>query len=204
TAARIAVRLRWEESRGEGSIAGRSHPVRPAPGDLMRNELRQAVRFLLRRPGFSTAIVLTVALAIAATTVAYAVVDGVLLEPLPYDEPERLVAVWEHNIPRERRDNVVSPANFLTWQDRARSFERLASIVAFSANVTGDEAPERVGAVQASATIFPMIGATPLIGRLYGDSDDQVGAPGVAVLTESYWRRRYGGAHDVIGRTIVL
>jgi putative ABC transport system permease protein len=201
----LVTRLRWEQLRPvrEAEIAApRPTPSRLSPGDLMRNELKQAVRFLARRPGFSSAIVLTVALAIAATTVAYAVVDGVLLEPLPYRDPDGLVVVWEHNLPRDRVDNVVSPSNFLEWRERATSFERLASAVGYSGVITSGEEPERAGAVQASAELFRLIEAQPLIGRLYGPEDDVAGAERVVVLSERYWRSRYGGDPGVLGRTM--
>jgi hypothetical protein len=116
----------------------------------LSSELRQAGRFLRRRPVFSGAIVLTVALAIAATTLAFAVVDGVLLEPLPYAKPDRLVVVWEHNVKRGRDRNSASPANFLTWREELRSFDALASVVELSTTVLGQGEPERVGAMQAS------------------------------------------------------
>jgi putative ABC transport system permease protein len=203
-AVRIGLRFWWERQGVEGRAApvARGQRASTIAGDSMRVELKQALRFLVRRPGFSAAIVLTVALAIAATTVAYAVVDGVLLERMPYRDPDGLVVVWEHNLPRDRVDNVVSPANFLAWRDRATSFEGLAAVVAFSAVVTGWDEPERAGGVQASASVFELIGATPLRGRLYGEADDQPGAERVLVLSEDYWRRRYGGDDAVIGQTI--
>jgi len=199
------IRIRLERRRSApGTGQATSSRRTNSPGDTMNTELRQAVRFLVRRPGFSGAIVLTVALAIAATTVAFAVVDGVLLEPLPFEQPERLVVVWEHNLPRDRVDNVASPANFIAWRERAQSFEALAAAVAFSTNVTGQGEPERVGSVHASASLFRMIGATPLVGRLYGEESDRPGAEPVVVLSESYWQRRYGGDRGVVGRAITL
>jgi putative ABC transport system permease protein len=198
------VRIRLERRRTASPIQGLSNRRTTSSGDTMRVELRQAVRFLVRRPGFSGAIALTVALAIAATTVAFAVVDGVLLEPLPFENPDRLVVVWEHNLPRDRVDNVASPANFLAWRERAQSFEALAAAVAYSTNLTGRGEPERIGAVQASASLFRMIGATPLVGRLYGEEDDRPGAEPVVVLSESYWRRRFGADPGVVGGALTL
>jgi putative ABC transport system permease protein len=202
---RTGCRARWEAGRSE-RLARRSVAVRyernPTTGDIMRFELKQALRFLMRRPGFSGAIVLTVALAIAATTVAYAVMDGVLLERMPYSEPDRLAVIWEHNIPRDRVDNVVSPSNFLAWRERATSFERLAAAIAFSTTVTGVGEPERVGGVDASPELFEMIGATPLVGRLYGRADDSPEAEAVVVLSEGYWRRRFGADPAVVGSTV--
>ncbi len=191
---RIGVRGRWERRRDVTS------PRRA--GGFMRSELRQAARFLGRRPAFSGAIVLTVALAIAATTLAFAVVDGVLLEPLPYATPERLVVVWEHNVPRARETNVASPANFMTWRDELRSFDRLAALVEASTTVRVDGEPERVGIVQASAAFFEIVGAQPLVGRLYGAEEDRPGGPEVVVLSEGYWRRRFGADPAIVGRAL--
>src|ERR687888_1186520 len=170
----------------------------------LSSELRQAGRFLRRRPVFSGAIVLTVALAIAATTLAFAVVDGVLLEPLPYAKPDRLVVVWEHNVKRGRDRNSASPANFLTWREELRSFDALASVVELSTTVLGQVEPERVGAMQASAAYFDLVGARPLVGRLYGNADDVDGAAPVVVLSQGYWRRRFGADPGIVGRTLTV
>src|ERR671918_3080015 len=171
--------------------------------DLHR-EFRQASRFLRRRPAFSGAVMLTVALAIAATTLAFAVVDGGLPEPLPYADPERLVVVWEHNVKRGRDRNTASPANFLTWREELKSFDALASVVELSTTVLGQEEPERVGAMQASAAYFDLVGARPLVGRLYGKEDDAEGAAAVVDLSQGYWQRRFGADPGIVGRTITV
>jgi len=192
--ARVAGRLRWERRRHLPSDTS------PPRRDGLATDVRQALRFLLRRPGFTTAIVLTVALAVASTTVAFAVVDGVLLEPLPYRAPQRLVAIWETN-PRGNQRNVVSPANFLTWHDELESFDALASIIEGSTTFVYGGEPERVGSVPASPAYFDIVGAEPLAGRLYGPDDDAPGAPAVAVLSEDFWRRRFGADPGVVGAT---
>lgn len=191
----VAARMRWSR--------GRYRPVLP-PGrrfttnlrDLMVTDLRQSVRFLRRRPAFSSAVVLTVALAIAATTTAYAVVSGVLLKPLPYESADRLVVVWEHNLPRSNERNVVSPANFLTWRDEARSFTDVAGLMESSAALLVYGEPERVGAVLASASYFTLVGARPLEGRFYTEAEDREGGEATAVLSEAYWRGRFGADRD--------
>ena len=170
----------------------------------MRSELRMAGRVLWRRPVLSGAIIATVAMAIAATTVAFAVVNGVLLQPLPYREPDRLVAVWERNVSRNSDRNTVSPANFFAWKDELRSFDRLASFLEVSVAVSGDGEPEQVGAAQVSATYFDMVGAIPLVGRLYTTLEDVDGGPRVGVVSEGYWRRRFGADPGVVGKTITF
>lgn len=172
----------------------------------MSAEVRQALRSFIRRPAFSAVIVLTVALAVAATTLVFGVVNGVLLAPLPYENPDRLVTVWEH-LQRPDRDNprnVVSPANFLTWRDQLESFDALASLVAGSNTLLGEGNAERVGVMVASAAYFEIVGARPLAGRLYGEAEDVADGPAVAVLAEGYWRRRFGADTAVIGRTLTI
>jgi putative ABC transport system permease protein len=166
-------------------------------------DLRYAIRLLLKRPLMSTAIVITIGLGIAATTSVFSVVDGVLLEPLEYERPDELVTVWEHNYPRERENNVVSPANYLAWRDEG-VFEDLAAVVAASGTITGSGDPERVGVITASAAFFEALGVNAVAGRVYAEAEDVDGAEDVAVLGHGFWQRRFGGDSGIIGRTITL
>jgi predicted permease len=197
--ARLAMRVRWER---RPDAAGPTAPRAPRSGNLM-TDLRQAARFLRRRPTFSTTLMLTIALAVSSTSVAFAVVDGVLLEPLPYGSPERLVVLWEAN-PRGNQRNVTSPANFLTWREELRQVDEIAAVVESSSTLHDASGPERVGVVQASAAYFEAVGAEPLHGRFYAVDDDEDGAPGVVVLAEAYWRRRFGADPEVVGSTLRL
>jgi putative ABC transport system permease protein len=110
--------------------------------------------------------------------------------------------VWEHNVKRSRDRNVTSPANFLTWREELTSFDALASVGEFSTTMLGRGDPERVGAMQASAAYFNLVGARPLVGRLYGEADDVEGAPPVVVLSEGYWQRRFGAEPGIVGQTV--
>jgi putative ABC transport system permease protein len=166
-------------------------------------ELRYVVRSILTRPLFSLVVVLTIALAIAATTTTFSVVNGVLLEPLPYPDPDRLVSVWEHNRPRERDRNVVSPANYLAWRDES-VFEDMAAVVAASGTITGDGEPERIGVVTASAPFFELLGAGTVAGRVYTVAEDSEGGEDVGVISHGFWQRRFGGDPSIVGRTIQL
>ena len=170
----------------------------------MRNEIRLATRVLLRRPLLSLAVVLTIGLAIAATTVAYSVVDGVLLEPLPYRDPDGLVVIWETNQDRPGRPNVASPANVIAWREELRSVERIGAVFERPVTLTGDGEPEQLGALLASADFFPIVGAEPLVGRFYRPDEDVAGGPSVVVLAEAFWRRRYGADPGIVGRNITL
>jgi putative ABC transport system permease protein len=131
-------------------------------------------------------------------------VNGVLLQPLPYAQPKRLVNVWEHSLPDDVPKNTVSAANFLAWRDQFRSIDRLALLFETSSTVTGAGDPERVGVAIASASYFDMVGAKPVVGRFYTEGEDVEGAERVVVLSEGYWRRRFGGQASVIGSTIAL
>jgi len=109
----------------------------------MLTDLRFALRSLRKAPAFTSVAVFTLALGVGATTAIFSVVNGVLLKPLPYADPDGLVMVWEHNFPRGRDRNVVSPANFFTWTEQAQVLEDLAALVEGSATLTGGGEPER-------------------------------------------------------------
>lgn len=174
------------------------------PGDLMRNGLTLAFRSLTRRPVVSGAVILTIGSALAAATIAFATVNGVLLRSLPYANPDRLVVIWERSLVRDAERNVASPANFLTWRDELRQVESLAAVFETSGSLTGTERPEQVGTVLATGDFFPLIGATPVAGRLFGPDDAIRGAAPVTVMSERYWRTRYGADPGVIGRSVLI
>jgi putative ABC transport system permease protein len=202
---RLPLRMRVERARRAHSISpGGTRVAQRFSGGMMRTEVRQAVRFLRRRPAFSGTIALTIALAIAATTVVFAVVNGVLLRPLPYAEADRLVNVWEHSVTRGNDHNVASTANFIAWGEELRSFDALAALVQASATLELEGQAERIGIVNASGTFFDIIGAEPVIGRFYGPEEDVSGGPAVAVISEGYWQRRFGGDRSIIGQSLEI
>ena len=170
----------------------------------MRNQLRLAWRVIRRLPVLSAVIALTIGGALAATTVAFAVVNGVLLRSLPYAEPERLVVLWERSLVRDAPRNVVAPANYYVWSDELRSVSHLTTVFQTSGALAGDGEPEQVGVMMAGGNYFTLGGAVPLAGRLYGPSDDVEGAPNIVVISEGLWRRRFGADPGVIGQTIQL
>ncbi len=170
----------------------------------MRSEASRAFRALLRRPGFSIAVLLTVASALAAAAIAFAVLNGVLLRPLAYAAPDRLVAVWERSVTREVPRNVVSPANFLAWRDDLHQVEQLAAVFETSGVITGGDQAEQVGILLATGDFFELLGAAPLLGRLFGQLEAVEGGPPVVVVAERYWRARYGADPGVIGRRVIL
>ncbi|MFV1988372.1 MAG: ABC transporter permease [Gemmatimonadota bacterium] len=173
--------------------------------EMLVQDLRFALRGLLRRPVFALVVVSTIALGIGVNAGIFSVLYDVVLEPLPYDDPDGLVMVWEHNVPRDNRTNVVSGANFVTWSEENTVFEDLAAVTWFSQAVTNTDDPERVGAVAANASLFPMLGVRPYRGRLFGpDEDDASSTARPVVLSHGFWQRRYGGADGAIGQTLQL
>ena len=166
------------------------------------HDVRLALRGLLGRPGFSLVAVSTIALGIAAAGAIWSVVDAVLVRPLPFSEPERLVFVWEHQLARRRDRNVVGPANLLSWRERARSFSGLAGFIRFDANLDGFGEPERIPVGFTTGNLFTVLGTRPLLGRTLLESDSAAGAADVVMLSEGYWRRRFGADPGVVGQTL--
>jgi putative ABC transport system permease protein len=167
------------------------------------HDVRQALRGLLGRPGFSLVAVSTIALGIAAAGAIWSVVDAVLVRPLPFSEPERLVFVWEQQRARQRDRNVAGPANLIAWRERARSFSGLAGFIRFDANLDGSGGePERVPVGFTTGNLFSVLGTPPLLGRTLVESDSAPGAADVVLLTEGYWRRRFGADTAVVGQTL--
>ena len=177
------------------------------PAHLLRDtghDLRFAARLLARTPGFAAAAVVTLALAIGATTALFSVVRGVLLRPLPYPDPERLMLVWEVS-PQGSSRNVVAPANFLDWQRRATSFEALGARTQTSDRaLTGSGEPMKIESVAVTASLLEALAALPLHGRLFTAEDAVPNAAPVAILSHAFWMRRFGGQPAAVGQTLVL
>jgi len=173
--------------------------------EMLMQDLRFAIRSLLKRPLFTGVIVLTIALGIGVNAGIFSVLYHVVLEPLPFEHPEDLVMVWERNIPRDNPTNVVAPANFFVWREETSSFEDLAAVTWFSQALSGTEEPERVGAVAVNASFFPILGVRPYRGRFFlPEEDNAASTERPIVLSYAFWQRRYGGDEDVLGRVIQL
>ncbi len=165
-------------------------------------DLRFAGRMVRRAPGFAVVAVATLGLGIGASTALFSVVNGVLLEPLPYVDAGRLVAVYAKTAGFERAP--VTYLNFLDWQREARTFESMAIYRNEDHNITGGAQAERVAGQMISAGFFPTLGVRPVLGRTFDAGDDRVGAAPVAILGGGYWRRKFGGSRGVIGSTVLL
>ena len=159
---------------------------------------RFAVRALAKNPGFAGAAILALALGIGANTAILSVVDAVLLRPLPYADPGRLVVILH------RGENPVAPANFLDWRRQSRSFEAMGAAEYWTPNLTAAENPEKLWALRMTADVLPMLGVRPLLGRFFTREEEAAGKDRVAVIGHRLWRRRFGSDPGVIGRAISL
>jgi putative ABC transport system permease protein len=171
------------------------------------NDLRLALRQLLKRPGFTAVAVLTLALGIGATTGMFSVLHAVVLRPLPFPDAGRLVMLWERNPELDFDREQVMPANVVEWQRQATSFESIgwmANDSPWTRNLlleSGDE-PERIRARFTSSGFFEALGVAPMMGRTFRPDEDVKGPPGVAVLSHAFWQQRLGGDRDILGRTL--
>ena len=181
-----------------------SRDLRPgrALDDLAR-DFRYGARALRKQPGFTAAAVLTLALGIGATTAIFSVVRGVLLKPLPFDEPDALVSL-RHHAPHGV-GTVHGPANFLTYRESQQAFEAIGAWNPSAASITAAGSnPERVEALEVSAATLPLLRVRPVMGRVFSAEDDTPGNPLRVVLTHGYWQRRFGGATNIIGQTLTI
>ena len=169
----------------------------------MWHDLVFAARSFVRTPRFTIPAILALALGIGSTSAIFSVVSGVMLKPLPYQDPDRIVVVWENNLRRNRPRNVIGPANFVEWRARNQSFARLGMVGPARLNLMLDGRPEEIAGLFASADVFPALGVQPALGRAYTPSEDEEGNDGVMVLSHEFWQARFGGRSEVLGTTIV-
>jgi len=165
-------------------------------------DIRFGLRMLAKNPGFTAVAVLTLALGIGANTALFSVVNGVLLNPLPYWQPERLVALSENN--GNFGEKSISYPNFLDWVRGNRSFSALAAYWADDFNLTGMGEAERVPAEMISASFFPLLGVKPVIGRAFRPEEDQVGAAPVVLISQGLWKRKFGSSPEALGKSLTL
>ncbi|HEY3169466.1 MAG TPA: ABC transporter permease [Thermoanaerobaculia bacterium] len=169
-------------------------------GSLERllQDMRYGLRILRRSPGFTAVAVVTLALGIGANTAILSVVNAILLRPLGYADPDRLVVMLH------KGRNPVAPANFLDWRAQSRSFESMGAAEVWSANLTSGGTPEKLSALRMTPEILPTLGVQPLMGRFFLLSEDEAGRDHVVLLAHGLWKRRFGGDPNVIGKPITL
>ncbi len=170
-------------------------------GDLWQ-DLRYATRTFWKKPAFASATVLTLALGIGATAAIFSVVHGVLLKPLPFQEPERLVSLRQH-APHGAGTNH-GPATYFTYRENQKAFEAIGVWDSAEVSITGGGNPERVQALLVSAATLPLLRVQPVLGRAFGAEDDTPGTPSRVLLTYGYWQRRFGGAESIVGQSLAI
>jgi putative ABC transport system permease protein len=168
------------------------------------SDLSYGIRSLLKRPGFTAIAVATLALGIGANTAIFSVVNKVLLRPLPFTDPERLVQVWEADLKRGRPTMSVSYPNFADWRDQNQVFEQIAAYSDRTFNLTGNAEPERIEGAIVSPALFPLLGVKPVLGRVLLPEEDHPNKVFSVVMSEGLWRRRFNSDPQIIGQSIRL
>jgi predicted permease len=203
-----STEARYAARRQFGSVAGVKERSREmwtfVSLESLWQDVRYGARVLAKNPGFTLVAIVTLALGMGASTAIFSVVNSVLLRPLPFSEPDRLVRAWEANPQRGYARNVVNPLNYLDWHDQNRSFVSLAAIVGGSVNLNSGNGPITVPAYRVTPQFFSVLGVVPLIGRTFTDDDGIPGHDSRVILTYEFWQQQFGGNRDVLNRTIKL
>ncbi len=161
-------------------------------------DLRYGVRSLSRTPGFTALAAITLALGIGANTAIFSVVNAILLQPLPYKDPGRLVTLLHSGA------DPVAVANYIDWRDQSRSFAAMGAADYWTPNLTGSGSPEHLWGLRVTQSLMPMLGIEPLLGRLFLPGEDQPGSEHEVVLSHRLWRRRFNSDPSVVGMPITL
>jgi len=161
-------------------------------------DLRYGARALLRTPGFTLLAILTLALGMGANTAIFSIVNAVLLNPLAYQDPGRLVTLLHYG------NGPVAAANYIDWRDQSHSFTAMAAAEYWSPNLTGVDSPEHLTGLQVTPNMFPLLGIAPLMGRTFLPGEDQKGAEHEIVLSYRLWQRRFNGDPQVLGKAMLL
>jgi predicted permease len=172
--------------------------------ETLWQDLRYGARMLMKKPGFMLVAVITLALGIGTNTAIFSVVSAVLLRPLPYPEPDKLVMIFERHIRQGANHNAVAPADFLDWRARNQVFTNIAAMIEISIDLSEGNEPERVTAGGVAASFFEVLGVAPMIGRGFLAEEEQAGRNRVVIMNHDLWQRRFGADRDIIGRRISL
>ncbi len=165
-------------------------------------DIRYAVRMLLKSPGFTTVAILTLALGIGANTAIFSFIDGVLLKPLPYGQPERIMMVWEKPPGGDR--NGISTLNFLDWKNQNKVFDWMAAVRNDGMTMSGVSEPVRFRGAQVSSHYFDILGVKAALGRTFAHDEDQQGKGNVAIISNRVWLERFAGDRNIIGKKLTL
>ena len=171
--------------------------------DALLADVHYSLRLLRKSPGFTAIAVATLALGIGANSAIFSAVDTVLIRPLPYSDPDRIVLVWEDASAAGFARNTPAPGNYVEWVRMNRAFAGVAATRGASVSVTGDGPPEQILGRRVTKNFFEVLGVRPAIGRAFTDDEDRAGAP-VVVISDGLWKRRYGADPAIVGRTILM
>ena len=153
---------------------------------------------------FTAITLITLAAGVGANTVVFSVLEGVLLKPLPYPQPDELVGVWLTAPAIQIKDLNLSPSDYFIYREQSKTFQDIGLYTGDSVSVTGVAEPEQVPALRVTDGTLPLLGIPPMLGRTFTKQDDSPGAPETVILTNGYWRRKFGGEPSVIGRTVIV
>ena len=167
-------------------------------------DLRFAVRSFGLNPGFTAAALLSIAIGVGANSSIFSIASALLLRPLPYPDADRLAILWSRSPGLGIAEDWFSTAQYFDIKRGHRGFEDVAIAIGGNYNLTGDGEPERIGTVRVSSNLLPLLGAQPILGRLFTAEEDVAGGAGVAILNYGTWMRRYGGDPQVVGRSMTL
>jgi putative ABC transport system permease protein len=189
-------------------LLSRRYALIAAKGDekrlVMLKDFRFALRQLLKQPGFTLIAVVTLALAIGATTAVISLVNALLVRPLPYREPQQLVLLLQHFKAQNLERIPVSPAEFIDYNTRARSFEKLGAFGYTSFNLAGEDRPERIVGATVTAEVLPLLGVSPVQGRFFQPEEFTPGRDDVVIISARLWQRRFNGDPRIIGTKLLL
>src|SRR5258705_3288731 len=171
--------------------------------DTLSKDVRYGFRSLLKRPAFTIIAIVTLGLGIGANTAIFSTINSLLLKPLPFPDPDLIVALWDKVPSRGVERNEVTVANYLDWRAQNKTFEQLGIYRWWSTNLTGSDSPERVQGFQVTPNFLDIVGVKPMMGRGFSAEEDQPGQDAVALLTYSLWQRRFGADPNIVDKKIL-
>src|SRR5689334_13144349 len=172
--------------------------------ETLLQDLLYGVRIFFKKPGFTAIAIVTLALGIGANTAIFSVITGVLLRPLPYKDPERIVTLWQSSLKNNVKKEGVAPANFLDWKERNSVFEDIAAVYPWGLDLTGQGEPESFETWLVSESFFNIVGVKALYGRTFLPEEYKSGNDLVVLLSYGVWQRRFGADPGLVGKKLIL
>ena len=168
------------------------------------SDLKHGIRVLVRTPLFTACTIAALAIGIGSTTALFSVVNAMLIQPLPYQDADRLLVIWEHNLPRNRPRNVVNVVNFMGWRDRSQLFEDMGALQQNRVTLTGSGEPMELSTIVMTANLLDVLGASPMLGRAFVAGEDQSTSQRTMILSHGLWVRHFGGDAAVLGSSVTI